>query len=30
MYRTLVLVGLLAVMGMAFAGDCLAQGNRIF
>ena len=27
MYRTLVLVGLLAVMGVAFAGDCLARGN---
>jgi len=27
MYRTLVLVGLLAVMGVAFAGDCLAKGS---
>jgi len=27
MYRTLVLVGLLAVMGAAFAGDCLARGS---
>jgi hypothetical protein len=27
MCRTLVLVGLLAVMGVAFAGDCLAKGS---
>ena len=27
MYRTLVVSGLVAVMCVAFAGDCLAQGN---